>query len=125
MPFPRIAWPQRDHGLHGDFLSLDTIGCHRIIFLLHPRRKEFFNKRTEFFSPLSNQENFHFIMQGMGDVGRDLIILWTTAFPSWSPRAFPFFRVWHGSLRLRALSDGTLPALALKNGIKFAGRFCR
>ena len=99
-PFPRIAWPKSDQDSHGDFLSPNTIWGHRIIFLLHPRRKQFFHKRAEFFSPLSDQENFHLIMQGMGDVGRDLVILWTTAFPSWSPRAFPFFLVWHCSLHL-------------------------
>ena len=92
--------------------------------LLYPRRKEFFNKRAEFFSPLSNQKNFHFIMQGVRDIGRDLIILWTTTFPARSPRTFPFFLLWYGFLCLSTLSGRTFPALALKNRIKFARRFC-
>ena len=124
MPFPCIAWPKSDQDSHGDFLSPNTIWGHRIIFLLYPRRKQFFHKRAEFFSPLSDQENFHLIMQGMGDVGRDLVILWTTAFPPRSPRTFLFFLVWHGFLHLGDLIDCSLPAFALKNGIKFAGRFC-
>lgn len=94
------------------------------MFLLHPCRKQFFNKRAEFFSPLYDETNFHFIVQSMWDVGRDLVILWTTAFPPRSPRTFLFFLVWHGFLRLGDLIDCSLPAFALKNGIKFAGRFC-
>jgi len=46
---------------HSSWLAWDA-DRHRIIFLLHPRRKQFFNQRAEFFSPLSDQENFHFIM---------------------------------------------------------------